>query len=69
MWECGYDDYPTLQNSLFGTVKLVKNADIYKHKYSGYCIGYDRCANFSVANGFGKNLIIFGADMSFLEQI
>ena len=31
----GYDDYPALENYLFGAVKLVKSADIYKHKYSG----------------------------------
>ena len=37
---CGYDDYPTLENSLFGAVKLVKNADIDNYKYSGYSIGY-----------------------------
>ena len=28
---------PTLGNSLFGAVKLVKNTDIEKYKYSGYC--------------------------------
>ena len=60
----GYDNYPTLENSLFGAVKLVKNSDIDKHKYSGYCIGFDRCGTFSVANGFGKNVIIPGVDMS-----
>ena len=36
-----YDDYPTLENSLFSAVKLAKNADIDKYKYSGYGIGFD----------------------------
>ena len=34
--------YPTLKNCLFGSVKLTKNPDIDKHKYSGYGIGFDR---------------------------
>ena len=24
LWDCGYDDYPTPENFLFGAVKLVK---------------------------------------------
>ena len=35
------DNYPTLANALFGAVKLTKNADIEKYKYSGYGIGFD----------------------------
>ena len=27
-------DYPTLENSLFGAVRLTKNSDINKYKYS-----------------------------------
>ena len=34
-------DYPTLENCLFGSVRLTKNPDIDKHKYSGYGIGFD----------------------------
>ena len=49
---------------MFGAVKLVKIADIDKYKYYGYGIGFDRCGTFSVANGFGKNVIIFGVDRS-----
>ena len=30
---------PTLENCLFGAVKLTKNSDIDKYKYSGYSIG------------------------------
>ena len=32
---------PTLQNCLFGAVKLNKNSDIDKYKYSGFGIGFD----------------------------
>ena len=51
--------YPTLESCLLGTVSLTKNNDIDKYKYSGYGIGLDRKGEFSVANGFGINCIIF----------
>ena len=38
--------YPTLENRLFGTVSLTKNADIDQYKYSGYGIGFDRKVEF-----------------------
>ena len=54
-----------LNNCLFGSVKLTKNADLNKYKYSGYGIGLNCCSEFSFTDGdFGKNVIIFGADMS-----
>ena len=34
--------YPTLENCLFGSVRLTKHVDFVQHKYSGYDIGYDR---------------------------
>ena len=34
--------YPTLENCLFGAVKLTKNVDIDKYRYSGYGIELDR---------------------------
>ena len=43
---------------------LTKNADIYKYKYSRYGIGFDRGNVYSVYNEFGRNVIIFGVDMS-----
>ena len=47
-------------------VKLTKNADIDKHKYLGYGIGFDTCGTFSFPTGrFGQNIKNFGADMSF----
>ena len=55
----------TLKNSLFGAVRLTKNADIDKHHYSGYGIGFDRRSSFSFQSGaFGQNIIPFGADMN-----
>ena len=59
------DHDPTLKNSLFGTVTLIKNADIEKYKYSSYGIGFDRRSNYSFpGGGYGQNVLIFGADMS-----
>ena len=56
--------HPTLVNCLFGAVSITKNADIDKYKYSGYGIGFDRGSVYSVGNGFGRNVIIFGVDMN-----
>ena len=50
---------------MFGAVKLVKNADIDKCKYSGYGIGFDARGTFLFPDGsFAQNVIVFGADMS-----
>ena len=44
---------------------MTKNVDIDKYKYSGYGIGFDRHGEFSFGTrGFGRNCIIFGADLS-----
>ena len=43
---------------------MTKHVDIDQYKYSGYGIGFDRKEEFSFSNGFGRNVIIFGADMS-----
>lgn len=43
----------TLGSSLFGAVKLTKVADSDKYFYSRFVVGFD------------KNVIVFGADMSF----
>ena len=54
-----------LENCLFGAVKLTKNVDVDKCKYSGYGIGFDSRGGFShPSGGDGKNVIIFGADLS-----
>ena len=62
-------NYPTLENCLFGSVKLTKNADIDKYGYFGYGIGFDRESSFSIGNETGKNVIIFGVDMSSSTKI
>ena len=60
-----HDSDPTIKNCLFGAVTLTKNADIEKYKYSGYGIGFDRRSSFSFpSDGFGQNVLIFGAGMS-----
>ena len=57
--------YFTLGNCLFGSVKLTKNADLDKYKYTGYGIEFDSRSEFLFTDGsYGKNVIIFGADMS-----
>ena len=49
----------------FGSVKLTKDADPDKYKYSGYSIGFDLGSEFSLPDGsMGKNIIIFEVDMS-----
>ena len=49
----------TLRNFLFCAVKLTKNADIDKYRYSGYGIGFDRKGSFSFpGGGFSQNVII-----------
>ena len=54
-----------MENTLFGSVKLTKNVDINKYKYSGYSIGFDSSGYFShPSGGYGKHFIVFGADIS-----
>ena len=42
--------YTTLEHCLFGAIKLTKNPDIDKYKYSGYGIVFDRKGKFSFYN-------------------
>ena len=59
------DNNHTVRNSLFGAVRLTKNADFDKCDYSGYGTGFDRRGSFSFPGcGFGSNVITFGVDMS-----
>ena len=49
----------------FGSVKVTKNANLGKYKYSSYVIGFDSPSEFLFTDGsMGTNIIIFGADMS-----
>ena len=58
-------DY-TIQNALFGALKITKIDDISKIKYEGYGICFDEGGTFTKGNiTNGKNVILFGADMSF----
>ena len=55
----------TWGNCLSGSVKLTKNGDPGKYKYSGYNTGLDFRSELLFTDGsYGKNVIIFGADMS-----
>ena len=56
--------YSTLKNCLLGAVNLTENAGINKYGYSGYEIGFDRHGSFSFGNGFGRNVIIVGVNMT-----
>ena len=60
---------PTIENCLFGSVKLTKNPGIDKYGYSRYGIGFDRKAYLSIGNEIGKIVIIFGVDMSSSSKI
>ena len=55
--------YSTLENCLFGAVKLTKCTDFDQYKYSGYGIGFDRKGLLSIGDEVGRKVIIFGADM------
>ena len=62
--------YPTLENCLFGAVKSTKHIDADQYKYFRYGTGFDKKGFFSqTSGGNGKNVIIFGVDMSSLTKI
>ena len=49
---------------------MTKNADIDKYGYTGYGIEFDRHGSFSFpGTGLGRNVIIFGVDMSSSTKI
>ena len=49
----------TVQNALFGAVKLTKNVDISKYGYSRYGIAFDSGTSFSFGDNLeAKNVII-----------
>ena len=55
------DDTFTVQNALFGGMKLTKNTDTSKYKYEGYGICFDEGGMFSMGNiTDGRNVLIFG---------
>ena len=61
------DDTFTVQNALFGAVKITKNADTSKYNYKGYGICFDEGGTFSKGNiNNGRNVLIFGVHESSL---
>ena len=55
------DDTFTVQNALFGEIKLTKNTDTSKYKYEGYGICFDEGGVFSMGNITDcRNVLIFG---------
>ena len=66
LWSFKHNSNLTPGNSLFGTVKLVKNTDADKYKHSGCGIGFDIHGSFSLSDGsrFGKTVTIFCAGMT-----
>ena len=64
-WSKGLNIEFILKDCLFGNVKIAKNSDPGKYSYSEYGIGFDSCSPFSIRKfDWGKNVIIFGFDMS-----
>ena len=63
-------DYLTLETCLLEAITVTKNADIDSWKYSWYGIGFDRHRSFSFpSTGLGRNVTIFGVDMSSSTKI
>ena len=66
----------TIQNALFGAIEITKNANTSKYKYKGYGICFDESEEFTQVRKEGnfnhttsaRNVIIFGADMSFSKH-
>ena len=63
----------TIQNALFGAMQITKNTDTSKYNYKGYGICFDEGGQFGhtrtegarTYTTNGRNVLIFGADMSF----
>ena len=66
----------TIQNALFGAIKITKNANTSKYKYKGYGICFDESEEFTHVRKesnfnhttLARNVLIFGADMSFSKH-
>ena len=66
----------TIQNALFGAIEITKNVKTSKYKYKGYGICFDESEEFTHVRKEGnfnhttlaRNVIIFGADMSFSKH-
>ena len=63
------NDTFTVQNALFGSIQITKNADTSRHEYKGYGICFDEGGTFSKGNiTNGRNVLIFGAHESSLTH-
>ena len=61
-------DFPL--NICFGSVKLTKNVDPDKYKYSSYDIGFDSHLELLfIDESMKRNFIVFGADMSWSDNL
>ena len=61
------DNTFTVQNALFGSMQITKNADTSKYKYKGYGICFDEGGTFGIGNiSNGRNVLIFGVHESSL---
>ena len=66
----------TIQNALFGAMQITKNTDTSKYNYEGYGICFDESEEFTHVRKRGnfndttdgRNVIIFGVDMSFSKH-
>ena len=66
----------TIQNALFGAIKITKNANTSKYKYKGYGICFDESEEFTHVRKEGnfnhttsaRNVIILGADMNYSKH-
>ena len=66
----------TIQNALFGAMQITKNADTSKYEYKGHGICFNESEQFTHVRKGGnfnhttlaRNVIIFGADMSFSKH-
>ena len=60
----------TVQNALFGSIQITKNADTSKYKYEGYGICFDEGGTFSISNiTNGRNVLIYGVHESSLTHV
>ena len=64
------DNTFTVQNALFGSMQIPKNADTSQYKYKGYGICFDEGGLFSIGNiNNGRNILIFGVHESSLVHV
>ena len=59
---CNISSYPTFENCFFEAVSLTKYTNIDQYKYSGYNTDFSRNDEFSFGDGYGKKVILLGAD-------